>query len=490
MEDGNRRNLYLITLCVSVAFLALGVSSTWSTPVLQKFKNNETNVDISQDEVAVMFSIYPVGFATGSLATRYIADRFGRRVTILGSAVPIVIGSIIVLFALKAWLLYITAFTWQCGTGMMSTVVGYYLSEIADKDIRATLQVITSFTFKFGNLLPMILGSFLSYNTLNLIVLALPVTYFILCWWIPETPHFCLKTGNVEAARKSLRILRRYKDEKVLEDELEALQADVHKEMSHSSTVMELIKGKQYRKAVIIAIGLKMTQIMTGGVLIRQYLAWIISETKLGMEMPLVLIIYGCVSFVVALMSSVLVDRVGRRPLLVYSYIGTGMSLGAVGVYFFLQDVADIDATTLTTYSFVPFVCILLSNVISTLGYNSLIFIIPAEIFPMNVKAIAMTCLNIFGAALAFIVARLYQKVKDASGLTTIFSVFAAFAFGGAVFSYYVVTETQGKKLSDIQVELQGEVYNAVELDEKIDVVVSDEHDTELKELRSDEKKE
>lgn len=487
MEHGNRRNLYLITLAVSVAFIALGVSSSWPTLALPKFKNNETNVDINENEVATLLSFSPVGFAAGSLATRYIADRFGRRATILGSAVPFAIGSVIVLLTVKAWLLYITIFSWQCGTGMISTVIGYYFTEIADKDVRATLQSITGFTFKFGNLIIMILGPFISYQSLNFIMIVLPIIFFIMCWWIPETPYYCLKSGNINAARRSLRILRGYKNEKDLEDELQALEADVKNEMSHSSSIKELFTKPQYRKALIIATGLRMAQIMTGGVLIKQYLGWIMDETKLNMEKSLVFIIYGSITFVVAMMSSVLVDRVGRRPLLVYSFIGTGIALAMAGVYFLLQEVVQIETTTLSTYSFLPFTGIILSTVISTLGFNSLIYIIPAEIFPLNVKAIAMTYLAIFSCVLAFIVARSYQVVKNACGLTTIFFIFAAFAIGGGVFCYYYVIETKGKNLRDIQIELQGDVYNDVKLDDKIDGIESgDEKDLELKELKSD----
>lgn len=188
------------------------------------------------------------------------------------------------------------------------------------------------------------------------------------------------------------------------------------------------------------------------------------------------------------MMSSVLVDRVGRRSLLIYSFHGTGVALGLIGLYFLFQDVLNTGSAILTTFGFVPLACIILSNIISTMGFNSLIHIIPAEIFPLNVKAIAMTSLNIFGAIIAFIVGLGYPKVKAAWGLTTIFFIFAAFSIGGGLFSYYFVIETKGKQLRDIQIELQGQTYNAVEHEEKVQTVVIDEenkNDTELKELKS-----
>ncbi|XP_022831116.1 facilitated trehalose transporter Tret1-like [Spodoptera litura] len=488
MENGNRKKLYLVTLSVSMAMMTLGVSSAWPTPVLPKFKNNETNVDINAYEMSTMLAVNPIGFAVGTLATGYLADRFGRRATILGSAIPIALGSIIVVFALKAWLLCITSFSWSCGTGMVSTVSNYYLSEIADKDVRGTLAVITGFMFKFGTLLTMILGPFLPYETLNQVMLVLPFLFCAMCYWIPETPYFLLKNNNLEGARSSLRILRGYKDEKVLEDELLALQANVRDEMRHSTSVKELFTGGQYRRAIIISVGLKLTQMMTGAVVIRQYLGWIIEETKSDMKTSLALIIYGAVSFVVGMMSSVLVDRVGRRPLLIFSYIGTGVSLGAVGVYFFMQEVLEVTTSTLATVSFIPLLGIILANVISTVGFNSLIYIIPAEIFPINIKAIAITCLNLFSAALGFGLGLGYQRVKDLCGLTTVFWIFAAFAFGGGVFSYIFVMETKRKDLREIQAELQGDKYNVVPQNDKLESTKTkdeSEEATELKELKS-----
>ncbi|CAH0701326.1 unnamed protein product [Spodoptera exigua] len=490
MENGNRKNLYLVTLSVSMALMTLGMSSGWPTPVLPKFKNNETKVDINQYEISTMLAVNPVGFAVGAMATGYLADRFGRRATILGSAIPIALGSIIAVFALKAWLLCITSFSWSCGTGMVSTVSNYYLSEIADKDVRGTLAGITRFMFKFGTLMTMTVGPFLSYDAINLVMLVIPFLFSTACYWIPETPYFLLKNNNLEGARSSLRILRRYKDEKVLEDELLALQAHVRHEMRHSSSVKELFTGRQYRRAIIIAVGLKLTQMMTGAVVTRQYLGWIIEETKTGMKTSLALIVYGVVSFGVGMVSTVLVDRVGRRPLLIFSYIGTGISLGAVGLYFFMQEVLEVTTASLASVSFIPLLGIILANVISTIGFDSLIFVIPAEIFPINIKAIAFTCLNLFSSALGFSLGLGYQRVKDLFGLTTVFWIFAAFAIGGAVFSYIFVVETKGKQLGDIQAELQGDKYNAVPQNDndKLESVIEKdkcEEATELKVLKS-----
>lgn len=90
-----------------------------------------------------------------------------------------------------------------------------YLAEIVHKDIRGMVSMVTRYMLNFGAFLIMAIGPFVSYNTLNYMLLVLPILYFVACWCIPETPYYYLKEGNVNAARKVLQRLRDYKDETV-----------------------------------------------------------------------------------------------------------------------------------------------------------------------------------------------------------------------------------------------------------------------------------
>lgn len=183
-------------------------------------------------------------------------------------------------------------------------------------------------------------------------------------------------------------------------------------------------------------------------------------------------------------MSSFLADRYGRRPLLIVSYLGTGLSLAIVALYFLLLQVVKLDHNTISPYGFLAFVGILGSNIISTIGFNSLISVIPPEIFPMNVKAVAMTSFSIFGGILNFSLGRGYQLVKDIVGLFGVFVFFTVFSISGAVFSYFFIPETKGKSLKEIQILLQGDSYEADEVTlNPMNVFVDDVESKELKDL-------
>lgn len=190
-------------------------------------------------------------------------------------------------------------------------------------------------------------------------------------------------------------------------------------------------------------------------------------------------------------MPSVLADKVGRRPLLIYSYLGVTVSLAVVGIYFFLLEVIGLSIEVLSPYGFITLTGIICSNIISTIGFQSIVNVVAGEIFPLNVKATAMTALSIFGGLLSFMVARGYQILKDCLGLCGVFWIFAGVALFGAIFSFIFIPETKGKSLRDIQEQLQGHLYYEDEV-KSLNGVVSNlpsknDNDVELKELKKHE---
>lgn len=90
-----------------------------------------------------------------------------------------------------------------------------YITEIADKEIRGALGMTVQVMNNFGSLTVYGVGPFVSYTTLNCIILVIPICYVLLCLWIPESPYYHLKDGRVEAARKEFMRLKPTTDQRV-----------------------------------------------------------------------------------------------------------------------------------------------------------------------------------------------------------------------------------------------------------------------------------
>ncbi|KOB56606.1 Uncharacterized protein OBRU01_25814, partial [Operophtera brumata] len=357
---------------------------------------------VSQAEISWMVAISSLGFMVGSLVSRFTSDKYGRRATLLASVLPLSIGVV-------SWIQWIH--------GVLNLTSVYRVLKLLAREAWTLCfarflwgvatgmiaSVSNRFMFSFGCMVTMAVGPFVDYQTINYSVVLLPICYFSACWWIPETPYFLLKEGKVDAARETLARLTSIRDEE-------------------------------------------------------QYLGPIISESKSGMNTSTALIIFGVVRFTLGILSSLLVDRLGRRPLIIYSYFGSGLCLAIVGAYFFIS--VHPSSSTLNPYGFIPFVGIMLATVISVLGFESVVYMLPAELFPLNIKSIAMAAVNIYSGLLNFISVKSYQQIKDLGGLSAVFWVFATATLSGAVFSMFFVPETKCKSLRQIQIELQGNIYD------------------------------
>lgn len=92
-----------------------------------------------------------------------------------------------------------------------------YLTEIADKEIRGSLGMFVQVMNNTGSLVVYSVGPFVSYTSLNLIVLSFSVFFAIICLWIPETPYYHLVNGRLAEAKKQFMIIKGTKNETVCE---------------------------------------------------------------------------------------------------------------------------------------------------------------------------------------------------------------------------------------------------------------------------------
>lgn len=141
---------------------------------------------------------------------------------------------------------------------------------------------------------------------------------------------------------------------------------------------------------------------------------------------------------------------------MIVSCSGVALSLTAVGIYFFLQDYIKINSETLSAISSLPLIGVLGFNILYAVGIGTIPYIMQAELFPINVKTIASSAATMISCILNFTVTKSYQSIKDVFGHYIVFWIFAGIAYIGVVFVYFLVPETKGKSLEEIQEFMQG----------------------------------
>lgn len=445
-----RKVQYLAGICVALAFMFTGATLAWSSPAIPKYKNGEANIQITNTEISWVVSLHNAGALLGCYIGQILNERIGRRHTVFSSSVPGLFGASIMLFTTSPILMSIARFLMGTTTGITAVVTMIYVTEIADKEIRGSLGMTVQVMNNLGSLIVYGIGPFVSYVVLNSIVLSIPMIYLIACLWIPESPYYHLKDGRIDAARNVFMKLKGTTNEKWVDEQLGAIRAHVRESMENKTTFWELVTNMRYRKSIYIVFGLKILQYMTGILVVQSYLEDIFRQSS-SVAGPLASIIYGLVQIAAGILATFLTRWFPRRILMLVSCFGVSISMTLLGLYFYLQDSVKVDQQTLASLAPMPLVGILGFNILYANGLGNLPYVMQAELFPVNVKAVASSTATMLACILGFLVTKCYQNVKETFGHYTVFWSFAIVGYLGLFFIYFYVPETGNKTLEEVQ---------------------------------------
>lgn len=265
---------------------------------------------------------------------------------------------------------------------------------------------------------------------------------------MPESPYYFLKSGQTNHAETSLKKLR---GKGFVREELDSMTHLVNEDMKEKGRWRDLVTVGGNRKGLIILLGIYFTQQFCGSTAIIAYAEQIFLAAEGGLGAKESCILFGSVQLLTSAISSQLVDRLGRKPLLLISSCGVGLANIIVGAYFFMKYENDAYVVNL---KFIPIVVIPIFIFSYTIGLATVPFAITSEIFPTNIKSKATCVIQISVALMTFAVTKLYQVVSDNLGNYVAFWGFGALSIAGVIFIIVILPETKGQSFSAIQERL------------------------------------
>lgn len=285
-------------------------------------------------------------------------------------------------------------------------------------------------------------------NFLRLYVAMAPPILFIVCFvWVPDSPYYLIGKNRDKEAIRSLEKLRGHTN---VQAEYERMCMTVRKSEDNKGAIKEIMSRNNIRAAVII-MGLGGIQQFCGSQSVISYAQIIFDDIGSDLGSAESSFVLAGVQIVASALSSMIVDKFGRRPLLMFSVTGTAICNTIVGVYFFLghqgNDVKPI--------SWLPMVAIMIFIVSYTFGLATVTFVVLGEVFPKNLRAAAGAVFTIFASLCGFAVAKMFQLVTDNVGSHATFWIFAGCSYLFIPFIWFVIPETKNKPLDTILEELR-----------------------------------
>lgn len=366
---------------------------------------------------------------------------------------PFIIGWLVVGFATNVYTLCVGRFiTGFCG-GTFSLCAPLYIGESVSSKIRGMLMNSFQLMLVSGILFTYVVGTYVPWNVLAFISAAIPAVFLVLAPFIPESPMFLKKTGHEGKYEKAMAWLHGplYLRQCTSEEEEEG---DKPEEDAPKVTIFDLFKG-DVMKPLLVTLSLMVFEQASAFNVVIFYCVDIFAQTgNTWLNEYWSSIIVAIVQVIATIAGTFLVDRAGRRPLLILSELVMGLSFVALGVFFYLKHI-DPQHHIPAGLGWLPLVSVLMFIIAFSLGIGPLSWTVMGEVLHPDVKGICSAIATLFVWLSAFVVTKIYQSLVAAVGIHWSFWIFASVSLIGTVVVYLFVPETKGKTLEEIQKEFR-----------------------------------
>ncbi|RDI66692.1 sugar porter family MFS transporter [Nocardia pseudobrasiliensis] len=395
------------------------------------------------------------GAVLGAAFAGRITDRWGRRRSIMVAAVVFTIGVLGCTVAPNFAILVVARFVTGVAVGCSSATVPTYLSELAPTRVRGALSTLNQLMIVSGILIAYIVDWALSDAQnwrLMFAIAAIPaVVLFFGLIGMPETPRWLVKAGREAEAREVLERTHRDGD---IEGELANIREVIRLDAEQRGRLRDLLTPWA-RPALIVALILAIGQQFAGTNAVNLYAPTMFKDLGLANNGSLLAsIIMGAVKVVFTAWVFLVVDRWGRKPLLLIGNVLMALAL-------FLLGAAVLGMDKGTGTGIVALVLLNLYWVGYELGWGAVVWVMMAEIFPLRVRGIGMGAGSVVLWASTFAITFLFPVMNDHLGLACSAWIFAAVSVVLFVLVRRFVPETKGRSLEQIELDLRDRVGGA-----------------------------
>ena len=268
--------------------------------------------------------------------------------------------------------------------------------------------------------------------------------YLFALLWVPESPRWLAMHGRLDAAR---RILTRAHGEAFAEKELAELHVSLSHETSKSDARLRDLWAPELRGVLLIGILVGVFQQITGISSVLAYATVIFERAGAGADASFMQTVYvGLVNLVFTVFALLLIDRFGRRPLLLGGMAGMAACLLLTAYGFSAADGVINPKVVLAG---------LLGFVASfAMSMGPVMWVLFSEIFPNRVRALAISCVGLVNSSVCFVVQLVFPWQMENMGGARTFFIYAVFALIGLALLAKMLPETRGRSLEELEESL------------------------------------
>jgi sugar porter (SP) family MFS transporter len=453
MAEKRKGFIYVVTFIAALSGLLFGydtgVISGAILFVRQQFHLGSVGTEVVTSAVVL-------GAVIGAALGGMLSTRLGRRRTIIAAAAVFSAGAIVTGLAPSVSIIILGRLIVGATIGVMSLVGPMYIAEVAPAGKRGGMVSINQLAVTIGIVISYLtdyaLASHKDWRLMFLLAVIPGAALVLGMWGMPFSPRWLMMRGKTDAARRDLQKIRGTEN---VGTELSEMQSTLA--TSHGAGLHDLL-APAVRRGLVVGIGLALLQQITGVNTVIYYAPMIFKMAGVTGSSASILatVGLGCVNVIFTLVSIFLVDRLGRRPLLLLSIAGMigGLVLLALSLRHVERGAAGAG----------PIAGLLIYIAAFAIGLGPVFWLLISEIYPLRVRGTAMSMASVANWSANFVVSLVFLSLTHALGPSGAFLLFAAVGVIAWFFTLFLVPETKNRTLEQIERELGQKAGSGTEL--------------------------
>jgi sugar porter (SP) family MFS transporter len=400
---------------------------------------------LSNFQQELVTSLLLVGAVVGALVAGRVADKIGRRPAVLITAVVFIVGVLLAAFTPTYPVLLVARVVIGLAVGSASMIVPLYIGEIVPPRVRGGLVSLNQLAITVGILSSYLIDYGLSGTgnwRLMFGLAAIPAAaLFTGMLFQQESPHWLIRQGREDDARQ---VLRRLRDEGDIDAEI----SEVREISQREGGLRDLISPK-VRPLLMVGVALAVFQQITGINTVIYYAPTLLQGAGFGNSGALLAnVVNGAVNVGMTIVAIWLLDKAGRRPLLLSGTAGMAVGM-AITACCFLGGSQLHGALAI-----VAVLGLLIYTGSFAIGLGPVFWLLIAEIYPLKIRGAAMSVASMANWAANFVVTVSFLTLLSAIGGAGAFFLFGFLTLVALGYFWKKVPETKGRSLQEIEQEL------------------------------------
>ncbi len=398
----------------------------------------------AMEEVTV--SSVLVGAVIGAALGGTLTGRFGRRKLIILAGLIFTISAIgSALAPTVGWLIALRLVS-GVAIGMASFISPMYIAELAPAKVRGSLVAVNMLAITTGIVVAYLVDyAFSDMEGWRYMfgLAAIPsIILVVAMWWLPDSPRWLISKSKGKEATQVLQRARTVSD---VAPEIAEIEESLKEQ--HKGGMAGLLEPS-LRMPMIVGVGLATFQQITGINTVIYYSPTIFKFA--GIETAKSAILAGAalamVMWFMHVLSIFLLDRVGRRPLLLVGVAGQIVGLAILGAAFQFQQLAHFR-------SYIAIGSLVIYVACFAFGLGPIFWLLISEIYPLRVRGAAMSAVTVVNWGMNLLVALTFLSLVAVLGRGETFWLYGVIAIAAWVFFFLLVPETKGKTLEQIEAQ-------------------------------------